>query len=134
MSKSSVRIPAKATVTIAFVATLLSFSASSHHSHAMFDGDTTLNITGTVDTLDWTNPHVWLHVNATDEAGEPMRWSLEMGSPANIARRGWRPRLVSPGDSVTVALHPLRDGGTIGSLVAISLPDGTQMGDVEYLN
>jgi hypothetical protein len=133
MSKFS-KFSTKATAAIAFSTALLSLPASGHHSHAMFDGDTTLNITGTVDAFDWTNPHVWLHVNATDETGEAIRWSLEMGSPANIARRGWRPRLVSPGDSVSVALHPLRDGGTIGSLVAISLPDGTQMGDVEYLN
>jgi hypothetical protein len=118
----------------ALFATFISLPVSSHHSHSMFDGDTTLNITGTVDSLDWTNPHVWLHVNATDEAGAAIRWSLEMGSPANVARRGWRPRLVGYGDVVSVALHPLRDGGKIGSLVAIRLPDGTQLGDVEVLN
>ena len=117
-----------------FLAALISASASGHHSHSMFDSDTTLNITGTVDALIWTNPHVWLHVYTTDESGAAIRWALEMGSPANIARRGWRPRLVAPGDVVLVALHPLRDGGKIGSLVAIGLSDGTQLGDVEYLN
>lgn len=128
------KVPAKSIAIAACIAALLSISVSAHHSHSMFDSDTTLNITGTVDTLDWTNPHVWLHVNTTDESGAAFRWSLEMGSPANIARRGWRPRLVVPGDVVSVALHPLRDGGKIGSLVAIGLSDGTQLGDVEYLN
>jgi hypothetical protein len=33
-----------------------------------------------------------------------------------------------------VALHPLRNGEPIGSLVAIGLPDGTYLGDAEYLN
>lgn len=121
-------------MTAALVAGLLSVPAFGHHSHAMFDGDTTLTISGTVATFDWTNPHVWLHVDASDEAGEAVRWSLELGSPAQIARRGWRPRSVNTGDSVSVALHPLRDGGTIGSLVGIALPDGTHLGDAELLN
>ncbi len=118
----------------ALAALLLSIPASGHHSHAMFDGDTTVQITGTVVTLDWTNPHVWLRVDTIDESGETVQWSLEMGSPANIARRGWRPRTVVPGDSVSVALHPVRNGRPIGSLVAIALPDGTHLGDAEYLN
>lgn len=118
----------------ALFALFISMPATGHHSHAMFDGDTTLQITGTVVTLDWTNPHVWLRVNTIDESGESVQWALEMGSPANIARRGWRPRTVSPGDSVSVALHPVRNGEPIGSLLAIALPDGTHLGDAEYLN
>jgi hypothetical protein len=115
----------------ALVAGLMSVPAFGHHSHAMFDRDTTLLVTGTVDTLDWTNPHVWLHVNTTDE---DVRWSLELGSPAQIARRGWRPRTVSPGDVVSVALNPLFNGQPIGSLVGIALPDGTHLGEEEFLN
>lgn len=118
----------------ALAAVLISMPATGHHSHAMFDGETTLTITGTVATLDWTNPHVWLRVNTIDESGETVQWSLEMGSPANIARRGWRPRTVSPGDAVSVALHPVRNGEPIGSLLAIALPDGTHLGDAEHLN
>jgi hypothetical protein len=116
------------------VAALIAVPAFGHHSHAMFDRDTTLHVTGTVDTLDWTNPHVWLHVNVSDEAGQPVRWSLEMGSPAQIARRGWRPRTVSPGDMVSVALNPLFNGEPIGSLVGIALPDGSHLGEEEFLN
>ncbi|MGY9105019.1 MAG: DUF6152 family protein, partial [Alphaproteobacteria bacterium] len=116
----------------ALTAALIPVPAFGHHSHAMFDRDTTLTVTGTVDTLDWTNPHVWLHVNASDEAGEVVRWSLELGSPAQIARRGWRPRTVSPGD--TVALNPLFNGEPIGSLVGIALPDGSHLGEEEFLN
>jgi hypothetical protein len=123
----------KSIIIAGLAAALISMPAMGHHSHAMFDGDTTLTITGTVATLDWTNPHVWLRVDTIDEAGESVQWSLEMGSPANIARQGWRPRTVSPGDSVSVALHPLRNGEPIGSLLAIALPDGTHLGDAEHL-
>jgi hypothetical protein len=110
---------------------LVSGSAAGHHSHAMFDLTTTRTITGTVDAFDWTNPHSWLHVNVSDEAGEVVRWSLELGSPASIAREGWRPRIVSPGDEVSVVLNPVHDGSPRGSLVLIHLPDGTQLGETE---
>jgi hypothetical protein len=115
-------------------AALISVPAFGHHSHAMFDRDTTLTVNGTVETLDWTNPHVWLRVNASDEPGKVVRWSLELGSPAQIARRGWRPRTVSPGDTVSVALNPLFNGEPIGSLVGIALPDGSHLGEEEFLN
>jgi len=123
MSKS----PAKFIAMAALIAAVISVPAFGHHSHAMFDRDTTLTVTGTVVTLDWTNPHVWLHVNTTDESGAAVRWSLEMGSPAQIARRGWRPRTVSPGDMVSVALNPLFNGEPIGALVRIDLPDGSHL-------
>ena len=134
MSKSFAAVSAFAALLTLPLALPASHPAWGHHSHAMFDSETTFTITGTVANLDWTNPHVWLHVSAPDESGEMVQWALEMGSPANIARRGWRPRIVNPGDTVSVALHPLRDGGTIGSLVGIVLPDGTILGDAEYLN
>ena len=124
----------KLIVMAALCAAFLSGPAFGHHSHSMFDRDTTLTVTGTVATFDWTNPHVWLYVNTSDEAGEAMRWSLELGSPAQIARRGWRPRTVSPGDVVSVALNPLFNGEPIGSLVGIALPDGTFLGEAELLN
>lgn len=128
------RHPVNAIAAAALVAVLAGSPALGHHSHAMFDRDTILTITGTVAALDWTNPHVWLHVDTTNEDGEAVQWSLELGSPAQIARRGWRPRTVNPGDAVSVALNPLRDGGQIGALVGIALPDGTHLGDEEFLN
>ena len=116
---------------VAGLLALMSAPALAHHSHAMFDDTRSVAIKGTVRSFDWSNPHCWLYVTATDQAGNPVEWSLELGAPAQIARRGWKPKTVIPGDVVSVRLHPLRDGGTIGSLVAIDLPNGTRIGDAE---
>jgi hypothetical protein len=117
------------TIVIAGLATFVSTPGFAHHSHAMFDDTRTVTVTGTVRSFDWANPHCWLYLTATNEAGQPVEWSLELGSPAQIARRGWRPKTVVPGDAVTVTVHPLKDGGPIGSLASIALPDGTRIGD-----
>ena len=113
---------------------LFALPATGHHSHAMFDDQQTFVRKGSVAEFQWTNPHSWLQVNIENESGEMVQWALEMGSPANLARRGWRPRMLAEGDPVTVTFHPLKDGNPGGALLAATLPDGTQMGDDEYIN
>jgi len=46
-----------------------------------------------------------------------------------LARRGWVPKTLKPGMKVTAVLHPLKDGTRGGQFLAVTLPDGTQMGD-----
>jgi hypothetical protein len=108
---------------------LLAAPAFGHHSFAMFDASTTVEYEGTVKEFQWTNPHSWLQVMVEDEAGEAVEWSLEMGSPGGLARNGWRPRTVVPGDEVTVTLHPLKDGSPGGQLLTVRLPNGELMGE-----
>lgn len=108
---------------------LFAVPALAHHSFAMFDAETTLVLEGTVVEFQWTNPHSWLQVEVTDDAGESVEWSLEMGSPGGLARSGWRPRTVVPGNQVTVSVHPLRDGEPGGQILTVTLPDGTVMGE-----
>lgn len=108
---------------------LFAVPALAHHSFAMFDAETTLVLEGTVVEFQWTNPHSWLQVEVTDDAGETVEWSLEMGSPGGLARSGWRPRTVVPGNEVTVSVHPLRDGEPGGQILTVTLPDGTVMGE-----
>lgn len=108
---------------------LFAVPALAHHSFAMFDAETTLVLEGTVVEFQWTNPHSWLQVEVTDDAGETVEWSLEMGSPGGLARSGWRPRTVVPGNQVTVSVHPLRDGEPGGQILTVTLPDGTVMGE-----
>jgi hypothetical protein len=107
---------------------LFAVPAWAHHSHAMFDDTKTVVKEGTVKEFQWTNPHSWMQVMLADETGAVKEYSLEMGSPAGLARQGWRPKLVSPGDKVTVTYHPLKDGNPGGALVSIKLPDGTVKG------
>jgi hypothetical protein len=125
----------KIAVLSAVAAALIAGPALGHHSHAMFDDQQVVTMEGVVAEFEWTNPHSWLQVNVPDETtGEMVEWSLEMGSPANLSRRGWRPRMLGEGDAVTVVIHPLKDGNPGGALLSVTFPDGTVMGDDEYTN
>jgi len=102
--------------------------AFGHHSFAGFDMAKNITLTGTVREFQWVNPHSWIQMVVVDSSGKEVEWSIEMSAPASLARQGWKPRTLKPGDKITVVTHPLRDGRAGGSFVAITLPDGTKMG------
>jgi hypothetical protein len=113
-----------------WVAALLMFSsglALAHHSFAMFDMNRDVSLSGTVVQFLWESPHSWLDLAVAENGGKGSRWALEMGAPSALYRRGWRQLSLKPGDKVTAVFHPLRDGRQGGSLVSVTLPDGTRL-------
>jgi len=113
------------------VAVAFAAPAFAHHSFAMFDADKTTTVTGTVKQMEWTNPHTWLRVMLVNkETGKAEQWGFEMGPPAQQIRRGWESDSFKPGDSVTLDMHPLKDGSRGGQLVNAILPDGRKVGGV----
>lgn len=111
------------------LAAWFSLPAPAHHSFAMFDRDQEVTLVGTVREFQWTNPHSWIEMDVPDEGGVLQHWSVEMNSPNNLGRQGWRSSTLKPGDKVTVIINPLRDGKKGGLFVAVTLPSGKVLGD-----
>jgi hypothetical protein len=63
-----------------------------------------------------------------DEAGKPQDWAFEMASPNQLISKGWKQDSVKVGDTVTIVMHPMKDGSHGGSYVSITLPSGTVLG------
>jgi hypothetical protein len=103
--------------------------AFAHHSFAMFDAEKSLTLEGTVKEFQWTNPHSWILMMVNNAQGQPEQWAIEMGGPGGLARQGWVPKTLTPGMKVQTIVHPLRDGTNGGQFMAITLPDGTKMGN-----
>ena len=110
---------------------MLAFAAPAyvHHSGAMFDRTKQIKITGTVREFNWTNPHASFKVDVAGADGKVDTWAIEMNSPQNLVRSGWKRTTIKPGDKVTVVINPLRDGKPGGWYVGITLPDGTYLGE-----
>jgi hypothetical protein len=83
---------------------------SAHHSFSVFNTSETKTVTGTVKQIDWTNPHIWLWVNVTNDKGGVDVYAFEGMSPNFLERRGWTRTTLKVGDTITVDYNPLRDG------------------------
>jgi hypothetical protein len=106
----------------------LSGAAFAHHSGAMFDTSKKVDVSGTIIDFNWSNPHANFKVNVEKPGGVSEVWAVEMNSPNNLVRDGWKRTTLKAGDKVTVTVRPLRDGTPGGQYVSIVLADGKVLG------
>lgn len=102
--------------------------AVAHHSFAMFNQTKSITQKGVVKEVQWTNPHVWLHLTVQVD-GKEVVYSYEGAAIAVLKRVGWLRDSVKPGDVVTVVGNPYKDSSrTGGSFNYVILPDGKHLG------
>ena len=100
-----------------------------HHSFTMFDQAAPLTISGTVTSVEWTNPHVYIELDLAEPVKGAKHWSIELGSPSILQRGGWKFNSVKKGDKVTAVVSPLKNGDPGSLLTRITLPDGRVLGN-----
>lgn len=99
-----------------------------HHSTAMFEWGKAVSLKNVrVDRWEWTNPHTFLYVTATDADGKSVRWAFEGMSPNHLSRAGWSKRSLKPGDRIDLTYYPLRDGRNGGFNVTVAFQDGRKL-------
>ena len=97
--------------------------ALAHHSFAMFDPRKVMTLDGTVHEFQWTNPHAFIELDVSN-GGRTKRWSIELNSPNNLTRQGWRRTSLKSGEKVSVRIAPLRNGNAGGLFLDLTKPDG----------
>jgi len=108
---------------------LVASTALAHHSFAMFDQSRTLPLSGTVMEFQWTNPHSFIELDVAKPDGTRELWHVELNSPNNLKRQGWKSTSLKAGDKVLVVINPLRDGQHGGLFLSVALADGSVLGD-----
>jgi hypothetical protein len=112
----------------------LACPASAHHSFAMFDREKTITVAGVVKEFIWTSPHVLIQV-VPAIGRESGLWSIEGNAPSVLARGGWTSMSLRPGDKVSIAVHPSKDGTMQGLLADVRelLVNGQPAKGLQYL-
>src|SRR6476659_3217510 len=102
------------TVTIAIFGLFLSVAAtplSAHHAFAAeFDATKPVKFEGTVTKMEWTNPHVWIHVDVKKPDGTIENWAFEAGTPNVLFRRGFTKNSLLPGTKIVLDGYRAKDG------------------------
>jgi hypothetical protein len=109
-------------------------AAQAHHSFAMFDQTQRLTLKGTVTDFQWTNPHAFIHLDVPAASGKSDVWEIELNSPNNLKRQGWKSTSVKSGDKITMITNPLRDMSEHkgGLFISLTLADGTVLGEAAF--
>lgn len=102
---------------------LAAMPALAHHSFAMFDQSKQMTLEGTVHEFQWTNPHSFIELDVA-KGGKVQRWAIELNSPNNLTRQGWRRTSLKAGEKISVRIAPLRDGHPGGLFLDLRKADG----------
>lgn len=101
-----------------------------HHSFAIFDITKRVTVTGVVEEIQWTNPHVWVYVSVPRSDGPPTRWGIEFTSVNHLTRLGMTRTTINPGDTIEFQVNPYGDGKPGGRFQIMKLPNGRYFCDV----
>jgi hypothetical protein len=99
-----------------------------HHAFsAEFDSKKPLKMKGVVTKVEFINPHSWIHINVTDEAGKVTSWMIEGGSPNTLFRRGINKDSLPKGTVVIVDGYQAKDGSNRANGRDVTLEDGRKL-------
>ena len=100
---------------------------AAHHSFAMeFDDKRPVTLTGVVTKIEWANPHVRVYLDVKDTT-QVTTWELTLPSTLQLLRRGWTPRLLVVGETVTADAFRARDGSPLANVWLVTLKDGRKV-------
>ena len=99
--------------------------ALAHHSFAVeYDKEKPVEGTGVISKVEWTNPHMRVYIDCTDEKGVVTTWNLELGSPNSVIRRGWKPSDLKQGAKISFKGYGGRKVLTRAAADVLTLADG----------
>jgi len=99
-----------------------------HHSFsAEFDANKPVTFKGTISKMEWTNPHVWLHLDVKKPDGTVETWAFEAGTPTVLFRRGFTKESLAIGTEIVVDGYQAKDKSHRANGRDLTLPDGRKM-------
>ena len=87
-----------------------------------------ITVKGTVTGYTWTNPHVMIALDATQEGeGKGEKWNVGGPSTARMSGNGWDRNTLKAGDVITAIGYRFSDGSNVLRLEKIVMADGKEL-------
>jgi len=120
------RIAIRVVFLAVFSLLIVGVPAFAHHGNASYDGGP-LTIKGTVTSWLWTNPHTFLKLDVTDDAGNVAHWVCEAPAPSTLVNFGFNAKTFKAGDVVTVVMAARSKSLSVGRINKFILASGYVM-------
>jgi len=106
---------------------LLAIPVAAHHSFAAeYDSNNMITLTGVITKVEWTNPHMYIHMDVKGADGKVVSWALEGYPPNTLKRTGFTRSILKEGDTVTMTAYKAKDGSNTGAGREITFSDGSK--------
>jgi hypothetical protein len=111
------------------IAVLLAAAAPiwAHHGSTGFDQKKPVHFIGKVSLVEWTNPHIVIHLEVAGPDGEVGTWLVNTLPPNTAKRRGFSESSFAVGTEITVEGYQALDGSNRVNGISIELPDGRKI-------
>ena len=102
--------------------------AWAHHSFAAeSDINKPVKLEGTVTSMEWINPHSWIHLDVKEPDGKVISWMVEGGSPNILLRRGFTKKSLERGTVIIVDGYQAKTGENRANGANITFTDGKRL-------
>ncbi len=101
--------------------------AAAHHAWRGFDEANRTTLKGVVTEYDFSNPHISITFEVTDDKNFSGKWSAGGPSPSRLANSGWDRETLKPGQEILFTGLRNKNGSHEMRLEKITFPDGREL-------
>ena len=101
--------------------------AAHHALAAQYDMDKPIEITGTLNKMEFINPHSMLHLDVKGNDGKVTTWVFQTTNAGSLRSRGLARNAMVQGATYTVKGFAARNGNPMGFLRVLVFPDQKEM-------
>ena len=107
---------------------LVAVPLAAHHAlAAQYDMDKPIEITGTLNKMEFINPHSMLHLDVKSPDGKVTTWVFQTTNAGSLRSRGLARNAMVQGAMYTVKGFAARNGNPMGFLRVLVFPDQKEM-------
>ena len=107
---------------------LAAVPVAAHHAlAAQYDLDKPVEITGTLNKMEFINPHSMLHLDVKKADGTVTTWVFQTTNAGSLRSRGLARNALEQGATYTVKGFAARNGNPMGFLRVLVFPDKKEM-------
>ncbi len=98
-----------------------------HHGSAGYDQTKPVHFVGKVSSVEWTNPHVVVHLDVAGPDGKVTTWLVNTLPPNTATRRGFAKGSFAVGAEITADGYQAQDGSNHVNGTSIVFQDGRKI-------